>query len=69
MKPLGVVEALDIIKEHPVSLSTVLGDMVLEALGFKGRKKALHHRIVIGIGFSAHAGVHAMALEQSQELS
>jgi hypothetical protein len=36
---LGVVEALDIIKEHPVSLSTVLGDIVLEALGFKGRKK------------------------------
>ena len=55
MLPAGVIEALDVIKDHELSGAFGLRDVAGEALGLESGYEALREGIVIGVTRAAHA--------------
>lgn len=55
MESSRVIEGLDVIKEHGLSLLEVAWDLAMEALGFEGGPKAFHRGVIITASLAAHA--------------
>jgi len=67
MEPRGVVKGLNVIKEHGLSMLEVERDLVVEALGFKGRPEAFHDGVIVTASLSAHAGKDLVEVQKLSE--
>ena len=55
MQPLSIVKNLQILKDRLPSLFPRLRGLSLYALGLQGANETLHERVIVAIGFAAHA--------------
>jgi len=55
MESNRVIEGLNVIKEHGLSVLKVAWDLALEALGFEGSPEAFHGGVIITASLAAHA--------------
>ena len=67
MEPRGVVKGLNVIKEHGLSMLEVERDLVVEALGFKGRPEAFHYGVIVTASLPAHAGKDLVEVQKLSE--
>ena len=58
-----IIEAMDVIKDHPSSFSSCFGDIVPETLRFQSGPEGLLMSVVITVPSPAHAGGYAARFE------
>jgi len=67
MKPLRIVEGLDVVKEQGLSVLEVKRDLVAEALGFECGPEAFDGGIIVTTARATHTGNNVMGVEQLTE--